>query len=102
MKKSILLLLILAGLSAGAQTTKHLPKEVVIKMSDQEYIQFYRKIDSLMNITQTTSVMPSNVLTPFMQRFGILWFSIDQQVAKQMVVDSVKHPVKDQPKKQTN
>jgi len=86
---SITLALAFAALAGFAQT-KHLPKEVVIKMSDQEYIQFYRKIDSLMNITQTTSAMPSNVLTPFMQRFGILWYNIDQKVAKQMVTDTVK------------
>ncbi len=98
MKKTYITLALAFAALAGFAQTKHLPKEVVIKMSDQEYIQFYRKIDSLMNITQTTSVMPSNVLIPFMQRFGILWFSIDQKVAKQMVSDTVKR----QPKKQTN
>jgi len=100
MKKTTITIALAFAALAGFAQTKHLPKEVIIKMSDQEYIQFYRKIDSLTNITQTTSVMPSNILTPFMQRFGILWFNIDQKVAKQMVTDTAKHPVKEQAKKQ--
>ena len=94
MKKTYITLALAFAALAGFAQAKHLPKEVVIKMSDQEYIQFYRKIDSLMNITQTTSVMPSNILTPFMQRLGILWYSIDQKVAKQMIADTTKKNTK--------
>lgn len=93
MKKSITIALLLCSIGVFAQT-KHLPKEVVIKMSDVEYLQFYRKIDSLMNITQSTSTVPSNVLSPFLQRFGRLWMDIDRKVALQMVSDSAKKGAK--------
>jgi hypothetical protein len=89
MKQTITIALLLCSIGVFAQT-KHLPKEVVIKMSDAEYIQFYRKIDSLMTITQNTSSEPSNVLSPFLQRFGKAWMDIDRKVALQMVVDTPK------------
>ncbi len=90
MKKPLLTILIaLVCLTVSAQT-KHLPAKIHLELSDKEYQEFYKKIDSLVYLTSNTSNAPATFVNPFLTRFQIVWFNIDRKVALQMVADTTK------------
>lgn len=85
MKKSLTLILLLAGLSATAQK---LPAKATIVLTDKQVMT----IDSAIN--NTAQMMDSKSQT---NRFIIAFQPLYEQIRKQMVVDTVK--AKTAPKK---
>lgn len=89
MKKQIITTLLLIGAMGVSAQTRRLPAKISIELSDKEYIDFARKVDSLIMLTANTSNAPSAFVHPFLQRFNDTWSAIDHKVALQMVIDTV-------------
>lgn len=81
MKKSLTLILLLAGLSATAQK---LPAKATIVLTDKQVMT----IDSAIN--NTAQMMDSKSQT---NRFIMVFQPLYEQIRKQMVVDTVKTTV---------